>query len=168
MRTPNIVFRVLLVCMSNICRSPTAVAVLKHLVESKRLGNKVEIDSAGTHGYHLGEGADPRTKRAAASRGYDLSQHRARKVVFQDLEDFDLILAMDKTNQDKLRLMASPEQQAKIKLFMDYSANFEDDEVPDPYYGLGQTFDLVLDMLEDGSQGVLMEIKKAIRGKQPQ
>lgn len=168
MKTPNIVFRVLLVCMSNICRSPTAAAVLKQLVESKRLGNKVEIDSAGTHGYHLGEGADPRTKQAAASRGYDLSRHRARKVVYQDLEDFDLILAMDKTNQDKLRRMASPEQQAKIKLFMDYSAKFEDDEVPDPYYSLGHTFDLVLDMLEDGSQGVLMEIKKAVRGKQPQ
>ena len=122
MKTPNIVFRVLLVCMSNICRSPTAAAVLKQLVESKRLGNKVEIDSAGTHAYHLGEGADPRTKQAAASRGYDLSRHRARKVVYQDLEDFDLILAMDKTNQDKLRRIASPEQQAKIKLFMDYSA----------------------------------------------
>lgn len=168
MRTPNIVFHVLLVCMSNICRSPTAAAVLKRLVESKRLGDKVEIDSAGTHGYHLGEKADPRTTQAAAARGYDLSRHRARKVVYQDLEDFDLILAMDKANQDKLRRMASPEQQAKIKLFMDYSANFEDDEVPDPYYGLGHTFDLVLDMLEDGSQGVLMEIKKAIRGKQPQ
>jgi len=168
MKTPNIVFRVLLVCMSNICRSPTAAAVLKQLVESKRLGNKVEIDSAGTHGYHLGEGADPRTKQAAASRGYDLSRHRARKVVYQDLEDFDLILVMDKTNQDKLRRMASPEQQAKIKLFMDYSANFEDEEVPDTYYGLGHTFDLVMDMLEDGSRGVLMEIKKAIRGKQPQ
>jgi protein-tyrosine phosphatase len=168
MKTPNIVFSVLLVCMSNICRSPTAAAVLKQLIESKRLGNKVEIDSAGTHGYHLGEGADPRTKRAAASRGYDLSLHCARKVVYQDLEDFDLILAMDKINQDNLRRMASPEQQAKIKLFMDYSANFEDDEVPDPYYGLGHTFDLVLDMLEDGSQGVLTEINKAIRGKQPQ
>lgn len=168
MNTPNIVFRVLLVCMSNICRSPTAAAVLKQLVESKRLGDEVEIDSAGTHGYHLGEKADPRTKQAAASRGYDLSLHRARKVVYQDLEDFDLILAMDKTNLDNLRRMASPEQQAKIKLFMDYSANFEDDEVPDPYYGLGHTFDLVLDMLEDGAQGVLMEIKKAIRGKQPQ
>lgn len=75
---------------------------------------------------------------------------------------------MDKTNLDKLCSMASPEQQAKIKLFMDDSANFEDDEVPDPYYGLGHTFDLVLDMLEDGSQGVLMEIKKTIRGKQSQ
>jgi len=168
MKTPNIVFRVLLVCMTNICRSPTAAAVLKQLVESKRLGNKVEIDSAGTHGYHLREGADPRTKQAAAKRGYDLSRHRARKVVYQDLEDFDLILAMDKTNLDNLRRIASPEQQAKIKLFMDYSANFEDGEVPDPYYGLGHTFDLVLDMLEDGSQGVLIEINEAIRGKQPQ
>lgn len=168
MKTPNIVFRVLLVCMSNICRSPTAAAVLKQLVESKRLGNKVEIDSAGTHGYHLGEEADPRTKQAAASRGYDLSGHRARKVVYQDIEDFDLILTMDKTNLDKLRRMASPEQQVKIKLFMDYSAKFEDDEVPDPYYSLGHTFDLVLDMLEDGSQEVLMEITKAIRGNQPQ
>lgn len=163
MRTPDILFRVLFVCMSNICRSPTAAAVLTQLIESKRLGHKVEIDSAGTHGYHLGEGADPRTSRAAASRGYDLSRHRARKVAYQDLNDFDLILAMDKANLDNLHRMASPEQQAKIKLLMDYSANFEGEEVPDPYYGLGHTFDLVLDMLEDASQGVLLEIEKKTR-----
>jgi len=167
MKARPIMFRVLLVCMSNICRSPTAAAVLTRLLESRQLANKVEIDSAGTHGYHLGEGADPRTSRAAAARGYDLSRHRARKIAFQDLEDFDLILAMDKTNLDNLRRLASPEQRAKIRLFMDYSAHFEDDEVPDPYYGLGHTFDLVLDMLEDASLGLMVEIKKALRRPPP-
>lgn len=168
MPTPNIPFRVLFVCMSNICRSPTAAAVLTQLIESEGLGHEVEIDSAGTHGYHLGEGADPRTLRAAAARGYDLSRHRARKVAYQDLNDFDLILAMDRANLDNLRRMASPGQQAKIRLLTEYLANFEDEEVPDPYYGLGHTFDLVLDTLEDAAQGVLAEIKKRVRGVQQQ
>lgn len=156
-------FRVLFVCMGNICRSPTAQAVFRRKLESAGIANRIEVDSAGTHGYHLGEGADPRTSRAAASRGYDLSGHRARKITWQDLQDFDLILAMDKTNLDNLRRIASPEQQKRIKLFMDYSANFNDDEVPDPYYGLGHTFDLVLDMIEDASTGLLKVTKKALR-----
>jgi len=158
-------FRVLFVCMSNICRSPTAEVVFRHFVEVNGLGNKVEVDSAGTHRYHVGEAADTRTMRAAAARGYDLSQHRARKVAHQDLDYFDRILAMDKSNLDNLRRMASPEQQARIKLFMDYSAHFDDDEVPDPHYGLGHTFDLVLDMIEDAAQGLVDEIKATISGK---
>ena len=125
-------------------------------------GAKVEVDSAGTHGYHVGEAPDGRTQRAAAIRGYDLSQQRARKVAPQDLDYFDLILAMDKSNLDNLRRMASPEQQARIKLFMDYSSQFDDDEVPDPYYGLGHGFDLVLDMVEDASLGLVEEIQKKL------
>ena len=94
--------RVLMVCMGNICRSPTAEAVLRHYVRANGLGDQVEIDSAGTHGYHVGEAPDPRTQRAAAARHYDLSQLRARKVAYQDLDYFDLILAMDKNNFDNL------------------------------------------------------------------
>lgn len=151
-------FRVLLVCMGNICRSPTAEAVLRHYIRHYRLGDKVEVDSAGTHGYHVGEAPDARTQRAALARGYDLSQLRARKVARQDLDYFDLILAMDRTNLDNLQRMASPEQQGKIRLFMDYAKNFEDDEVPDPYYGLGYGFDLVLDMVEDAALGIVDEL----------
>ena len=156
------IYRVLMVCMGNICRSPTAEGVFRRMLVSNRLGDKVEVDSAGTHGYHVGEAPDSRTQRAAAVRGYNLSQLRARKVARQDLDYFDLILAMDKTNLDNLRRMAMPEQHAKIKLFMDYAKNFDDDEVPDPYYGLGHGFDLVLDMVEDAAQGLVDEIKQRI------
>ena len=156
-------YRVLLVCMGNICRSPTAEGVLRHFIKNNMLGDKVEVDSAGTHGYHVGEAPDSRTQRAAAVRGYNLSQLRARKVARQDLDYFDLILAMDKSNLDNLRRLATPEQQERIKLFMDYARSFDDDEVPDPYYGLGHGFDLVLDMVEDASLGLIEEIKKKLR-----
>jgi len=155
-------YRVLLVCMGNICRSPTAEGVLRQLIKNNMLGDKVEVDSAGTHGYHVGEAPDSRTQRAAAIRGYNLSQLRARKVARQDLDYFDLILAMDKSNLDNLRRMATLEQQGRIKLFMDYAKNFDDDEVPDPYYGLGHGFDLVLDMVEDAANGLIAEIRKEL------
>lgn len=156
------IYRVLLVCMGNICRSPTAEGVLRQFIINNKLGDKVEVDSAGTHGYHVGEAPDSRTQRAAAVRGYNLSQLRARKVAHQDLDYFDLILAMDRSNLDNLRRMAMPEQQEKIRLFMEYARNFEDDEVPDPYYGLGHGFDLVLDMVEDASQGLIVELKNKL------
>lgn len=155
-------FRVLLVCMGNICRSPTAEVVVREFIKNNRIGDKVEVDSAGTHGYHVGEAPDSRTQRAAAARGYNLSQLRARKVARQDLDYFDLILGMDKSNLDNLRRMASSEQQERIKLFMEYSKNFDDDEVPDPYYGLGHGFDLVLDMVEDASKGLVEAIKQEL------
>lgn len=155
-------YRVLLVCMGNICRSPTAEGVFRHFIKINNLGDKVEVDSAGTHGYHVGEAPDSRTQRAAAARGYNLSQLRARKVARQDLDYFDLILAMDKSNLDNLRRMATPEQQQRLGLFMDYSKNFDDEEVPDPYYGLGHGFDLVLDMVEDASLGLVESIKKKL------
>ncbi|MBL8440346.1 MAG: low molecular weight phosphotyrosine protein phosphatase, partial [Betaproteobacteria bacterium] len=100
-------FRILMVCMGNICRSPTAEGVARKLILNNGLGDVVEVDSAGTHGYHVGESPDQRTQRAAAVRGYDLSQQRARKVAPQDLDYFDLILAMDRANLDNLRRMAS-------------------------------------------------------------
>ncbi|RIX49651.1 MAG: low molecular weight phosphotyrosine protein phosphatase [Rhodocyclales bacterium GT-UBC] len=153
-------YRVLLVCMGNICRSPTAEGVLRLLLRNNNLGDVVEVDSAGTHGYHVGEAPDSRTQRAAALRGYNLSQLRARKVARQDLDYFDIVLAMDKSNLDNLMRMASPEQQSRIKLFMSYSKNFDDEEVPDPYYGLGHGFDLVLDMVEDAALGLIEQIKK--------
>lgn len=158
-------YSVLLVCMGNICRSPTAEGVLRKLIRINGLGNIVEVDSAGTHGYHVGEAPDARTQRAALARGYNLSQLRARKVARQDLDYFNLILAMDKSNLDNLRRMAPPEALDRIKLFMDYAKNFDDEEVPDPYYGLGHGFDLVLDMVEDAAQGLVEEIKKKIESQ---
>lgn len=150
--------RVLFVCMGNICRSPTAEGVFKHLIRMHRLEAQFEVDSAGTHGYHVGEAPDPRTQRAAASRGYDLSSIRARKVAPQDLEYFDLVLAMDRHNIDSLVNICSPDHRKKIGLLMDYARSFDDDEVPDPYYGLGHGFDLVIDMVEDASRGLIAEL----------
>jgi len=158
-------YSVLLVCMGNICRSPTAEVVLRKLIRINGLGNTVEVDSAGTHGYHVGEAPDARTQRAALARGYNLSQLRARKVARQDIDYFNLILAMDKSNLDNLRRMAPQEAHDRIKLFMDYSKNFDDDEVPDPYYGLGHGFDLVLDIVEDAAQGLVEDIKKKIKSE---
>ena len=106
-----------------------------------------------------GEAPDPRTQKAALVRGYNLSELRARKVARQDIDYFDLILAMDKSNLDNLRRMAPPDAHERIKLFMDFARNFDDDEVPDPYYGLGHGFDLVLDMIEDAAQGLVDELK---------
>ena len=153
-------YRVLMVCMGNICRSPTAEGVLREYIKNNKLGDIVEVDSAGTHGYHVGESPDPRTQRAALARGYNLSELRARKVAMQDIDYFDLILAMDRSNLDNLRRMAPPEAHQRLRLFMEYARNFDDDEVPDPYYGLGHGFELVLDMIEDGAQGLVDELRQ--------
>ena len=144
--------------MGNICRSPTAEGVFKHLIRKHRLEARFEVDSAGTHGYHVGEAPDPRTQRAAESRGYDLSDIRARKVAPQDLAYFDLVLAMDRHNIESLMNICPPEHRPKIRLFMEFARNFDDDEVPDPYYGLGHGFDLVIDMVEDASLGLIAEL----------
>ncbi|HNC27166.1 MAG TPA: low molecular weight protein-tyrosine-phosphatase [Accumulibacter sp.] len=157
--------KVLFVCMGNICRSPTAEGVFRHLLRQKNLEDKVEVDSAGTHGYHVGEAPDQRTQRAAASRSYDLSDMRARKVAAQDLDYFDLILAMDQNNLDALKRICPPDKHERLGLFMSYSKNFDDDEVPDPYYGLGHGFDLVLDMIEDAASGLLEGIEQQLVGK---
>jgi protein-tyrosine phosphatase len=151
--------KVLFVCMGNICRSPTAEGVVRHFLRQKSLDGRVEVDSAGTHGYHVGETPDQRTQRAAASRGYDLSNMRARKVAPQDLDYFDLILAMDHNNLEVLKRVCPPEKYERLGLFMTYAKNFDDDEVPDPYYGLGHGFDLVLDMVEDAANGLIESIE---------
>ena len=157
-------YKILFVCMGNICRSPTAEGVFRQMLEhEKGLKDRVEVDSAGTHGYHAGEPPDSRTQRAAHMRGYDLSYIRARKVAPQDLDYFDLILAMDKSNLDNLQRMARPDLQDRIKLFMSYSKTYDDDEVPDPYYGLGHGFDLVIDMVEDASRGLLKDLGKVMK-----
>ena len=154
--------KILFVCMGNICRSPTAEGVLRHFLRQNNLDGRVEVDSAGTHGYHVGESPDARTQRAAASRGYDLSEMRARKVAPQDLDYFDLILAMDHNNIEVLKRICPPEKYERLGLFMSYAKNFDDNEVPDPYYGLGHGFDMVLDMVEDAAQGLVETIKNRL------
>ena len=152
--------KVLFVCMGNICRSPTAEGVFRRKLREKELEDRVDVASAGTHGYHVGEAPDQRTQRAAARRGYDLSGIRARKIAPQDIDYFDLILAMDRNSLEALQLVCPPERYDRLGLFMSYSKNFDDDEVPDPYYGLGQGFDLVLDMVEDATDGLVELVKE--------
>jgi protein-tyrosine phosphatase len=154
--------RVLFVCMGNICRSPTAEGVFRHAVTSAGLEQRILADSAGTHGYHLGHPPDRRAQLAAARRGYDLANLRARQVTGQDFVEFDYILAMDLDNLSELRRLAPAQHHGKLCLFMDYSIARRGKEVPDPYYGGAQGFELVLDMAEDAAAGLLQHIKKKL------
>lgn len=152
--------RVLLVCMGNICRSPTAEGVLRSHVERAGLAGEVEVDSAGTHAYHVGEPPDPRSQKVAASRGYQLAHLRARRVATADFLRFDLILAMDRDNLAILREACPPEEQHRLGLLLDYARNAQHDEVPDPYYGGPEGFERVLDLIEDGCSGVIEDIRR--------
>lgn len=152
--------RVLLVCMGNICRSPTAEGVLRAHVERAGMADEVEIDSAGTHAYHVGEPPDPRSQKAAARRGYRLEHLRGRRVATADFLRFDLILAMDRSNLAMLKEACPPEEQHRLGLLLDYARNQGEDEVPDPYYGGPDGFERVLDLIEDACTGLIEELRK--------
>lgn len=146
---------VLFVCMGNICRSPTAEGVFNKLVRDEGVLSAFNIDSAGTHAYHVGEQPDHRAQQEALARGIDLSRQRARKVVMGDFEDFDYLLAMDDENYSVL-MNACPEQYAhKIQYFLDYAPHVNIREVPDPYYGGKYGFEKVLNLVEEASLGFL-------------
>jgi len=156
---------VLFVCMGNICRSPTAEGVFVRKVREAGLSERICIDSAGTHAYHVGNPPDERTQRAALRRGYDLSALRARKVEARDFTRFDYVLAMDAEN---LAMLQSLREQADIEgelgqldLMMDFAAEggFAR-EVPDPYYGGEAGFERVLDMIEAAAEGLLAQIQR--------
>lgn len=148
-------YSVLFCCAGNICRSPTAEAVFAKQIADANLAARVLVDSAGTHGYHIGEPPDPRSQDAGRARGYDLSVLRARRFERQDFERFDLVLAMDNENRAFLARLCPPSSGDKLKLMMDYARNYAVSEVPDPYYGGPEGFETVLDMLEDASEGLL-------------
>ncbi|WP_028487843.1 low molecular weight protein-tyrosine-phosphatase [Thiothrix lacustris] len=152
--------KVLFVCMGNICRSPTAQGVFEHLVHSQGLSDRILIDSAGTHAYHVGNPPDKRSQGAAKSRGLDLSGQRARKVTLADIEAFDYVLAMDRTNLDDLQDMVAASQRERVRLFMAFAERWNVDEVPDPYYGGESGFERVLDMVEDAAAGLLEHIRR--------
>jgi len=149
---------ILLVCMGNICRSPLAEAVLRVMGERAGLGRRLEIDSAGTHGYHIGDAPDARACTVAQRRGYDLSPLRARQVNELDFIHFDHILAMDRENLRLLQRACPIEYRGKLCLFLEYAVNRNDKEVPDPYYGGASGFEQVLDLVEDASRGLLQSI----------
>lgn len=149
--------RILMVCMGNICRSPTAEAVLRSKLEQAGLGRAVDVDSAGTHGhFHAGEAPDPRAAKQAAARGYDMAALRARRVVPQDFQRFQWILAMDRDNLEHLRAAAPEGFSGEISLLLEHARHHADVlEVPDPYYGASAGFDRVLDLVEDACEGLV-------------
>ena len=155
---------VLFVCTGNICRSPTAEAIFRKLAADAGMGRRIHADSAGTHGYHVGEPPDPRAQDAAANRGYDLSGLRARRLERTDFERFDLIVAMDRGHFAVLSGMAQPPTAHKLKLMMSYARRFKEQDVPDPYYGRPQDFERVLDMLEDAARGLLDSVAEQTSG----
>lgn len=145
--------------MGNICRSPTAEGVFRRRAQAAGL-SAIHIDSAGTHGYHIGAAPDARSQEFAAKRGYDLSDQRSRKVTRDDFEKFDFLLAMDKDNLALLEAACPPQHRHKLRLFMQFAKNSDSDVVPDPYYGGGEQFDLVLDYIEDASDGLIDVLRK--------
>jgi protein-tyrosine phosphatase len=152
-------YRVLFVCTGNICRSPTAEGAFRKAVAEAGLSSRIEIDSAGTHGYHIGEAPDPRSVAAAARRGIDIAALQARKVEKADFNSFDLILALDKGHLHHLRALRRDEHKAEVRLLLDFHEQSRGRDVPDPYYGQDLDFELVLDLVEDASQGLLAHIK---------
>ena len=153
--------RILFVCLGNICRSPAAEAMLRLLVQREGLGDRIEIDSAGTYGGHSGERSDPRMRRAAEARGIPMT-HRARQVREEDFERFDMVIAMDDNNYENLfRLAPDCDAHEKIYRFREFLRNHPDwSYIPDPYYEGHEGFELVLDLLEDGCSVLVEKIKE--------
>jgi protein-tyrosine phosphatase len=153
-------FRVLFVCLGNICRSPTAEGVLRRLAAQEAPGLQLEIDSAGTADYHIGGAPDSRSQRAALRRGIDIGGLRARQVSKNDFARFDLILAMDRSNLNELQAMRPANSRATLKLFLDYAPELNSREVPDPYYRDAGAFEEVLDLTAAASRGLLAALQK--------
>ena len=151
---------VVFVCLGNICRSPTAEGVFRKLVEREGLRGVIGVDSAGTAAYHVGESPDGRSQEAARRRGIDISRQRARKFTPADFRKFDYVLAMDRENHRNLKSVCPPGEKHKLFLFLEFAPDLNRQDVPDPYYGGGQGFEVVLNLTEDASQGLLAHIRQ--------
>jgi len=155
--------KVLFCCMGNICRSPTAHGVFYKLLQDEGLIDLVQVDSAGTHAYHVGNPPDERAIAAALRRGIDLRSLRARVVLPADFEHFDYVLAMDRQNYRYLRTICPPGKEHKLRLFLEFAPHLGEKEVPDPYYGGESGFERVLDLVEEAAFGLLEEIRERLR-----
>ncbi len=153
--------KVLFVCSGNICRSPTAEGVFRKLAQEAGLEGRMEAQSAGTHGFHAGEGPDPRTAEAAARRGYDLAGMESRQVMAEDFQEFDYLLAMDESNHHSLAQLCPEGAEHKVKRFLDFAPEAGTRDVPDPYYGGAGGFDYVIDLAEAGVRGLIDHIQAA-------
>ncbi len=154
--------KVLFVCTGNICRSPTAHGVFRDMVGAAGLAGRVEVDSAGTHAYHVGEPPDRRSTEAARRRGFELKDLRARALKKGDFAEFDLLLAMDRGHLEIMRRACPPELHERLALFLSFAPQLGLTDVPDPYYGAGDGFERVLDMIEAGSAGLLAHIRERL------
>jgi protein-tyrosine phosphatase len=155
--------KILFVCLGNICRSPSAEAVLRAIAAREAPELSIEVDSAGTAGYHIGEPPDSRSQAAARRRGYDMSPLRARIVEPADFERFDLLLAMDENNFAVLQQRAPAAYRDRVRLFLDFAPDCGMNEVPDPYYGGPTGFEHVLDLVEEASRGLLEHLRSNAR-----
>ncbi len=153
---------ILMVCTGNICRSPTAEGMLRHYLTEAGLADHVRVDSAGTHDYHIGDAPDPRSIRHAHAAGIDISGLRARQVSRTDFQNFDLLLAMDGGHLHALQHMAPPALRARAKLYLDFAPAQPLRDMPDPYYGNADGFDLVLRLCHAGSGGLLTHIRQTL------
>jgi protein-tyrosine phosphatase len=151
--------RVLFVCLGNICRSPMAEGVFRKLVLEAGYADRVEIDSAGTHAYHVGEPPDERAQAAAARRGIDIAARRGRRATVEDFLRFDYVLAMDHENYAHLQALCPPGHEHKLRLFLEYAQDSTERVVPDPYFGGASGFDRVLDLIEDAALGLLADVR---------
>ena len=151
--------QVLFVCLGNICRSPMAEGVFRHLVAEAGLVDVVSADSAGTGPWHVGKPPDKRGRATAARHGIDIGGQRARQIAADDFAAFDYVLAMDSDNLETLLRAAPPPYQDRVTLFLRFGTAYEARDVPDPYYGDGDGFDRVFDMIETASNGLLAEIE---------
>jgi len=161
-RTPPPRLRLLMVCTGNICRSPMAEAVLRSKLQNSGIGPLVQVDSAGTHGFHKGTPADPRAVALAARRGYQLDKLRSRPLVAADFSQFDLLLAMDRDNLATLQKRCPPAGQDRLQLLMAHAPQLGADEVPDPYFGAAAGFERALDLIEPACDGLLLEIRRRL------
>ncbi|ABX34641.1 protein tyrosine phosphatase [Delftia acidovorans SPH-1] len=155
--------RILMVCTGNICRSPTAHGVLEKMVADAGLADRIEVDSAGTHDYHVGEAPDRRSQAHAARRGYDLSQQRARQLRAEDFTAFDQVLVMDGANESAARRICPESEWHRVQRLTDFCTEHSAREVPDPYYGGDRGFEDVLDLVEDACAGLLATLGMAPR-----
>jgi len=159
--------KILFVCMGNICRSPTAEGVFTRLIQEHHLDHLFEIDSAGTRAYHVGEPPDRRSREAAARRGIDLDDLRARRVVPKDFEYYHYLLAVDRDNYDTLRQAAPPQYMHKIRLFLEFAPHLSINEVPDPYYGGKDGFERVLNIVDAAARSLLANLRQILLSSPP-